>query len=220
MVTFLKPTEGPSATLSSATAVTNLQGIVTVTATANQTVGSYYIGAFVGSLNTIYALTNTAGTPVRLVPSGTPQSTIPGTAFAVPLQVIVEDSGGNPLIGIPVAFSAPAAGASAALSASGAVSNEYGIADVTAIANGTIGTYMVTAKAGSLTATFTLANSPFSACDVNQDGKTNVLDVQKTINEGLGKLQAANDLNADGVVNVVDIQIVINAVLNLGCSGI
>jgi hypothetical protein len=217
-VTFLTPTAGPGATLSSATPVTNGQGIVSVTATANQTVGSYYIGAFVGSQNAIFALTNTAGTPVRLVPSGTPQTTMPGTAFSAPLQVIVEDAGGNPLIGIPVAFSAPAAGASAALSASGAVSNQYGIAGVTAAANSTLGSYMVTAISGSLSATFTLSNSPFSACDVNEDGNTNLLDVQKTINESLAKSPAANDLNGDGGVNVVDIQIVLNAALNLGCS--
>jgi uncharacterized protein (TIGR03437 family) len=62
---------------------------------------------------------------------------------------------------------------------------------------------------------FTSALSP---CDINQDGKTNVLDAQRIINEALGDSPPANDLNADGVVNAVDIQIVLNAVLDLGCS--
>jgi hypothetical protein len=53
---------------------------------------------------------------------------------------------------------------------------------------------------------------------VNQDGQTNVLDVQKLIDEALGISQALNDLNTDGRVNVVDIQIVIDAARNLGCS--
>jgi hypothetical protein len=53
---------------------------------------------------------------------------------------------------------------------------------------------------------------------VNQDGKTNVLDVQKMIDEALGAQSAANDLIAHRVVNVVDIQIAIDAVLGLGCS--
>jgi hypothetical protein len=58
----------------------------------------------------------------------------------------------------------------------------------------------------------------FSPCDVNQDGKTNVLDAQGMINEALGDSPPANDLNGDGVVNVVDIQIVMNAAIGLGCS--
>jgi len=57
-----------------------------------------------------------------------------------------------------------------------------------------------------------------SPCDVNRDGVTNVQDVQRMINEGLGTAAAANDLDADGVVNVVDVQIVINASISLGCS--
>jgi hypothetical protein len=60
----------------------------------------------------------------------------------------------------------------------------------------------------------------FSRCDVNQDGTTNVADVQKVINEALGVTAAVNDLNGDGNVNVADVQIVINAALGLGCSAI
>jgi len=44
----------------------------------------------------------------------------------------------------------------------------------------------VTVKAGSLSTTFSLANSPFSPCDANQDGATNMIDAQKMINEALG----------------------------------
>jgi uncharacterized protein (TIGR03437 family) len=60
--------------------------------------------------------------------------------------------------------------------------------------------------------------SSFSPCDINQDGKINVLDAQGMINEALGDSSPANDLNGDGVVNVVDIQIVMNAAIGLGCS--
>jgi hypothetical protein len=55
---------------------------------------------------------------------------------------------------------------------------------------------------------------------VNQDGQTSVLDVQRMVNEALGKISAGNDLNGDGKVNVADIQIVIAAVLGLGCSAV
>jgi sugar lactone lactonase YvrE len=58
----------------------------------------------------------------------------------------------------------------------------------------------------------------YSPCDVNRDGKTNVLDVQAMVKEGLGTASAANDVNGDGVVNVVDVQIVLNGVLTLGCT--
>jgi sugar lactone lactonase YvrE len=58
----------------------------------------------------------------------------------------------------------------------------------------------------------------YSPCDVNRDGKTNVVDVQAMVKEGLGGLSAANDVNGDGVVNVVDVQIVLNGVLTLGCT--
>ncbi len=54
-------------------------------------------------------------------------------------------------------------------------------------------------------------------CDVNQDNTVNVTDVQRLINEGLGKAAAADDLNQDGKINVQDAQIVSNAALNYGC---
>jgi hypothetical protein len=70
------------------------------------------------------------------------------------------------------------------------------------------------------TATFALTNSSFSPCDADQDGKVNVADVQRLINEALGAASPANDENADGRVNVVDVEIVINAAARVGvCIG-
>ena len=125
---------------------------------------------------------------------------------------------GNPIAGITVNFTAPATGAGATLSAASAVTNSAGVASVTATANSTLGGYSVIASVGVFSATFSLTNSSFSPCDVNQDGKTNVLDVQKIIDEALGGASPVSDLNGDKKVSVVDIQIVIDAVLNLGCS--
>jgi hypothetical protein len=56
----------------------------------------------------------------------------------------------------------------------------------------------------------------FSPCDVNQDGSTDVRDVQQIINEALGNASGV-DLTLDGLINVVDVQIVINAALGLSC---
>jgi probable HAF family extracellular repeat protein len=87
-----------------------------------------------------------------------------------------------------------------------------------------------TGNSGSLTVTVTSTSNMSetaqatvmigagSPCDVNQDGKTNILDVQMMVDEALGTDAPNNDLSGDGVVNVVDIQIDINAVLMLGCE--
>jgi len=60
----------------------------------------------------------------------------------------------------------------------------------------------------------------FSPCDVNQDGRTNVADIQYEINEILGFLPAtpSGDVNRDGLINVADLQLVVNAALGLGCA--
>jgi hypothetical protein len=75
------------------------------------------------------------------------------------------------------------------------------------------------AAAGSpVTVQVTLTVVEVSNCDVNQDGLTNVADVQMLINQALGVTSAIDNLNGDGGVNVVDVQIVINAALSSGCE--
>jgi hypothetical protein len=54
-------------------------------------------------------------------------------------------------------------------------------------------------------------------CDLNGDGKVDVGDVQRAINEALGGAPAVDDLNGDGVVNVVDVQMVMEGVLTGSC---
>jgi hypothetical protein len=92
---------------------------------------------------------------------GTPQSAVINTAFASPLQVTVNDLGGNPVAGVTVNFAVPGSGASATLSAASAVTNGSGVASVTATANATAGSYNVTASVvGVVTpATFSLTNT-------------------------------------------------------------
>ena len=216
-VTFTAPTQGAGATLSSSTAVTNAQGVASVNATANGTVGQFFVGASVGNLADSFYLTNTAGPPANLALSGTPQSTLLNTKFGAPLQVTVTDAAGNPVIGATVTFSVPGSGASATLSFQSAITNGNGVATVTATANGSAGTYQVNVAAGPVTGKFILTNSAYSPCDVNQDTQTDVKDVQLMVNQSLG-LAPANDLDNDKIVNVVDIQIVVNAVLKLGCE--
>jgi len=58
-----------------------------------------------------------------------------------------------------------------------------------------------------------------SPCDVNQDGATNILDVQQDVNAALGMIAFSSiyDMNKDGLCNVIDAQRVINAALGAQC---
>lgn len=101
--------------------------------------------------------------------SGSPQSAGVGTTFQQPLKVTVV-SGGAPLAGVAVNFTAPSSGASASLSAATAVTDSQGVAAVFATANSTPGSYTVTASAGGLSGSFALTNLPPSVLRVNAGG--------------------------------------------------
>ncbi len=106
-----------------------------------------------------------AGQPAAIAASGgTPQSAPAGSAFANTLQAMVTDSCGNPVSGVTVLFNAPLNGASAVLSSITAVTNGAGVASVTAMANGTAGSYTVTASVGTLSASFALTNAITVCC--------------------------------------------------------
>jgi beta-glucanase (GH16 family) len=55
------------------------------------------------------------------------------------------------------------------------------------------------------------------ACDVNNDGVTNVNDVQLSVNQVLRLSACTADINQDGQCTVVDVQRVVNAVLSGQC---
>ncbi len=57
----------------------------------------------------------------------------------------------------------------------------------------------------------------YSACDLNQDSSTNVIDVQLEVNMALGAVSCTADINKDGACNVVDVQRVVNAALGGQC---
>jgi lysophospholipase L1-like esterase len=56
-----------------------------------------------------------------------------------------------------------------------------------------------------------------SACDVNKDGATNVVDVQQAVNQALQIAACAADINRDGQCTIVDVQRIVNAVLGGPC---
>jgi hypothetical protein len=160
-VNFSAPGSGASASLSAGSAVSDVSGLASVTATANAVAGGYNVtAASTGLTSVTFGLTNTAGAATTLaVSSGDSQSTAISTSFGTALVALVTDAGGNPVSGVTVNFSAPGSGASASLSAGSAVSDVSGLASVTATANAVAGGYNVTAASTGLTSvTFGLTN--------------------------------------------------------------
>jgi len=98
--------------------------------------------------------------PGLVTTDGTPQAATVDTAFGWPLAVRLRGPAGAPLAGQTVTFAVPSSGASATLSSSTAVTDANGQALVSAIANGTTGSYTVTATAGGHTTRFLLTNTP------------------------------------------------------------
>ncbi len=104
--------------------------------------------------------------PAALAASGgAGQRAVVNATFAGVIRATVTDKVGGRVPGVAVTFSAPASGASATFPGGRtAVTDQNGVAWVTAQANGEVGAYLVTASAagagGTLTASFALENTP------------------------------------------------------------
>jgi len=123
--------------------------------------------------------TGTSGCPSSNPPNemtlvaGTPQTAMVGTAFATVLQVALSNSDGCPVTsaaaGIPVTFSAPAAGASGVFAASASNTAVVGadasgaVAAPPLTANAVAGSYTVTARSQYGSVSFSLANTAAGA---------------------------------------------------------
>jgi adhesin/invasin len=160
----LNPVAGPLPSVSGTTTVqTNAAGLATFSDLSISTAGTYQFTAIGTSLVSVQSTSFTISTGTAAViqaVAGTPQSTTVLAPFAVPLQVLVADTFGNPLSGLTVTFTAPTTGASATLSAATATTDANGHASVSATANGTAGSYTVSASVAGVTpsASFALTN--------------------------------------------------------------
>ncbi len=170
VVTFTAPSSGAGGTFAggalTAMATTDAGGTaVAPTFTANTTAGQFVVSASVNGASTpaSFNLTNTAGAPASItVVSGGGQSALINTAFAAPLVALVTDAFGNPVPGASVTFAAPSSGAGASFAPGATVTtNAAGQAAVAPPANGTGGTYVVTASVAGVStpANFTLTNT-------------------------------------------------------------
>ena len=118
-----------------------------------------------------------ATNPTVTATAGTPQSATINTSFATKLQATVKDSGGNPLNGAIVTFTAPGSGASGSFAGgvTTAISNASGVATSALFtANATAGSYTVTASVtGAATpASFALTNLPQIAANITATAGT------------------------------------------------
>jgi hypothetical protein len=102
------------------------------------------------------------GFSITVTKGSSPQSATVNTAFAKPLSVIVFSPFGDPVAGGVITYTAPSSGPSAILQTLTATIDSNGRASVSAMANGTPGSYSVTAKASGVTtaAVFSLTNTP------------------------------------------------------------
>jgi hypothetical protein len=107
-----------------------------------------------------------------VVSSGSGQTATVGQVFAAPLvAVLTENFADAPRPGATISFSAPAMGASAAISSSTAVTDANGLASITATANNIAGSYAVTTTALGVTpaASFSLTNTTAGPTNVTSD---------------------------------------------------
>jgi hypothetical protein len=219
-VTFAAPLTGASGAFASnstatETDTTNASGVATSsTLTADASAGSYTVTATVAGVATEanFSLTNITGAVISITTtSGTPQSAIVNAAFGAPLAVTVLDSNRNPVGGALVTFEVPATGASGTFAGgvNTATTSASGVATSAIFtANGSVGTYTVTATvaSGAEPANFVLANTGINfafylsgleainggsnfyalAGAVTVDGNGNVLGGEQDYNDGAG----------------------------------
>ena len=172
VVTFTAPASVAGGTFAGGgatyTTTTNSSGVATATTfTANSTAGPYNLVATATGASAVnFALTNTPGAPASITAAAdTPQSATIGTAFGTALQSTVKDSGGNPVSGVSVTFTAPATGAGGTFAGGGATytatTNSSGVATATTFtANSTAGPYNLVASAtGASAVNFALTNT-------------------------------------------------------------
>ena len=134
--------------------------------------------------------------------AGTPQNATINTAFATALQATIQDSSGNPVSGVTVTFTAPAAGGSGTFAngtaSTTATTDASGQASATPFtANATAGGYAVTATVAGVTtaATFSLTNTAGSAASVTATAGT---PQSATINTAFGTALQATVQDSSG----------------------
>ena len=130
---------------------TNASGDAVITVTANNKAGDFTVTATALSATSAprtLTITNGAAASLSVI-GGSTQSAALNSAFAAQLQVQALDSGGNAVPGFSVTFTSPSSGASCgypAAASTAVTTDSAGKAAVICTANGTTGSYAVTAS--------------------------------------------------------------------------
>jgi hypothetical protein len=187
VVTFRAPTTGPGGTFAdtasaTTTATTDSSGLATPAAfAANAMAGAYTVTASAPGAAAVatFNLTNTIAAPAAIKISAGQNSPSAAINSAFPQFVVtVVDSGGNPVSGAIVTFTAPTTGASGLfadtnLNTTQAIASSSGVATSTVFtANAISGTYSVTASSGGVTATFNVTNQGGAPATITINGGT------------------------------------------------
>lgn len=161
-VTFTVPFGVAVASATPFGALTDAQGKVSYTPTANGVLGCYQVKATIATVavTPMFDLCNTGANTLNVLPASTNQTTLINTAFPTVIQVQLKDNNNIAVSGATVTFSKPTVGASAVLTPTSGVTDGSGVVFVNATANGIAGTYNIVASAPGATPSFiTLHNS-------------------------------------------------------------
>ena len=131
-------------TLSSPSAITDVNGIASVTLSAGTQILTASVSATISGFSSTTPVNFTAGAPSNVVLSAAPNSVKPGGTSSI--SAYVTDASGNPVVGQTVTFSIPTRGSGQPmLSAVTAATSSNGLATVTYTAGTGTGTDTVTA---------------------------------------------------------------------------
>ena len=152
-VVFTAPPSGASGLFSGSTTanvVTDAEGQAAAPITANGTAGAFTVTAGVGAFSVPFQLTNTPGTPGRIVFSQQPPATVTaGATITPPVQVKLEDGSGNGVPSVAVTLTPGSTKRSAPVTAT---TDAGGFATFGTLTINTVGTYVLEAVAGGVSA--------------------------------------------------------------------
>ena len=152
-VVFTAPPSSASGLFSGSTTanvVTDAEGQAAAPITANGTAGAFTVTAGVGAFSAPFQLTNTPGTPGRIVFSQQPPATVTaGATITPPVQVKLEDGSGN---GVPLVAVTLTPGSTKRSAPVTATTDAGGFATFGTLTINTAGTYVLEAVAGGVSA--------------------------------------------------------------------
>ncbi|HEX7239867.1 MAG TPA: Ig-like domain-containing protein, partial [Longimicrobiaceae bacterium] len=155
-------------TLSGSTATTNSSGDASTRLTLGTAAGQNTVTVTVGGSGATFTATGLPGAPASLAKEGDGQTGVVGSTLARPVVVVLTDRHGNPVSGVPVAWTVTGGGGS--LAPASAATDAQGRAQAAWTLGATAGANAATATAGGVTATFGATGNPATVAAVVKSG--------------------------------------------------